>query len=94
MNKNNDDRYEPMGPIYMKVDGQSVPVPEVLTQEEVIQVLRLDIDGPSDPEHTLAYYRDKGLLRPTRIGKRLRYWKQEVLRFLERKTEETQRSDL
>jgi hypothetical protein len=73
----------------MKIDGQSVPVPEVLTEEEVISLLRLDIDGPGDAKHTLAYYRDKGLLRPTRIGKRLRYWKQEVLRFLERKTEMT-----
>jgi hypothetical protein len=93
MNRNNENHYEQIGPIYMKVDGQSVPVPEVMTEQEVIRMLRLDEEG-QDSNHALAYYRDKGLLRPTRIGKRLRYWKQEVLRFLERKTEMTQRSDL
>jgi hypothetical protein len=78
-----------MGPIYMRIDGQCIPAPEVLTTEEVIQVLRLDIDGPESPEQTLAYYRDKGLLRATRIGKRLRYSRKEILRFLDRQTEVT-----
>jgi hypothetical protein len=81
--------YEFVGPIYMRIEGQSLPAPEVLTEEEVIQLLRLDIDGPGDAKHTLQYYRDQGLLRATRIGKRLRYWRREILRFLERKTEMT-----
>jgi hypothetical protein len=81
------------GPIYM-VDGEKViPVPEVLTEQEVIKMLRLDLGGPEDPGQTLAYYRDKGLLRATRIGKRLRYWKHEVLKFLEFQTEETNRRE-
>jgi hypothetical protein len=88
MNQKDENHYEPTGPIYMKVEGQSVPVPEVLTEQEVVRMLRLDEEG-QDSSHTLAYYRDKGLLRPTRIGKRLRYWRREILRFLERKTEMT-----
>jgi hypothetical protein len=76
-------------PIYM-VDGEKViPVPEVMTEEEVIKMLRLDADGPDKPKDTLRYYREKGLLRATRIGKRLRYSRPEVLRFLEVQTDET-----
>jgi hypothetical protein len=85
--------HDTIGPIYMIVNGESVPVPEVLTEVEAIQMLRLDIDGPEDPGQTLSYYRDKGLLRATRIGKRLRYSKREVLKFLEIQTEETNRRD-
>lgn len=90
MNKENMEYDEQNGPNYMNDEGKIVPVPEVMTEQEVIKLLRLDIDGPEDPEHTLGYYREKGLLRATRIGKRLRYWRKEILRFLERQTELTQ----
>jgi hypothetical protein len=59
------------------------PVPEVLTEQETIEFLRLD-DGPKHPEMTLQYYRTEGLLRGIRIGRRMRYTKTELLRFLER----------
>ena len=59
------------------------PVPELLTEEEAIKFLRLDEDGPKEPKLTLLYYRDKGLLKPTRVGKRLRYQRVELLRFLD-----------
>jgi hypothetical protein len=59
------------------------PVPEVLTEQETIEFLRLD-DGPKNPEMTLQYYRTEGLLRGIRIGRRMRYTKTELLRFLER----------
>ena len=70
-------------------DGR--PVPEVLVEKELIELLRLDEDGPKDPCLTIRYYRDKGLLRGIRIGKRTRYTKQEVLKFLEKQTDWTNR---
>ena len=67
------------------------PVPEVLTENDLINLLRLNEDGPKDPTLTIHYYRDKGLLRGIRIGKRIRYTKQEVLNFLEKQTNWTNR---
>ena len=73
-------------------DGKWRPCPELLTQEEAIQFLRLDMDGPEKPAKTLQYYREQGLLRATRVGKRLRYQRKELLLFLDRLTERTHRS--
>ena len=42
----------------------------------------------------MKYYRDKGLLRGIRIGKKLRYTRQEVLHFLAEQTERTNKSDI
>ena len=70
-------------------DGR--PVPEVLTEPELIELLRLNEDGPKDPALTIQYYRDKGLLRGVRIGKRIRYTKQEVMKFLGKQTDWTNR---
>jgi hypothetical protein len=76
----------------MQMGGQIIPVPELMTEEEAIIFLRLDIDGPSNPALTLQYYRDQGLLRSTRVGKRLRYQKKELLRFLDLLTEQNDRN--
>ena len=65
------------------------PVPELLTAEEACTLLRLDTNGPKYPKITLQHYRQEGLLRPTRVGKHLRYTKSELLRFLEEQTERT-----
>ena len=69
----------------------SSPMPEVLTESEVIILLRLDQDGPKKPNLTLQYYRDKKLLKGIRIGKRIRYTRSEVLKFLSEQTEWTNR---
>lgn len=73
-------------------DGQ--PVPEVLTEEEVIKLLRLDDDGTKKSVHTLKYYRDKNLLKGTQIGKKIRYVKQEILNFLVVQTERTNKRSI
>jgi len=65
------------------------PVPVVLTSEELIQLLRLDDRNPKLAEATLKYYRDGGHLRGIRLGKTMRYTLNEVLKFLERQTELT-----
>lgn len=59
--------------------------PELLTKEEAIRYLRLD-DGPTKPEDTLRYYREKGLLHGTQVGKRLLYRRVELERFLDKQT--------
>lgn len=69
--------------------SDGTPVPDLLTEEEAIRFLRLDIKGPKHPEMTLQYYRSEGLLQATRVGKRLRYLKSELLIFLDRLTQET-----
>lgn len=62
------------------------PVPELLNESETIEFLRLNEDGPKNPSNTLQYYRDKGLLRATRVGKRIRYQKRELLILLDKLT--------
>lgn len=67
-------------------NGGSTPCPELLTKAEAIRYLRLDVDGPDRPELTLRYYCEKGLLRATRVGRRLRYRCLELKRLLENLT--------
>ena len=63
------------------------PCPEVLTAEEAVLYLRLNMVDVKDPESTLAYYRRRGLLKGTQIGKCVRYRRVELERFLELVTE-------
>jgi len=71
--------------------ADGTPVPDVMTEEEAIKFLRLDDGGTKHPATTLEYYRSEDLLRGTRVGKRLRYLKSELLRFLEIQTQKTNR---
>ena len=71
-------------------DGR--PVPDLLTEEEAVKFLRLDIDGPKDPSATLKHYRDKKLLRGTRIGRKYRYSRLELLKFIELATIQTDKT--
>lgn len=73
-------------------DGR--PVPELMTEEEVIRLLRLDTDGPADPHETLKYYRDEGLLKGTRVSRKYRYQRKEILIFLDRLTERTNKKKI
>ncbi len=68
-----------LGPVYMP-DGS--PVPEVMTPQEAIHFLRLDQANLKNPATTLQYYRDKGELVGIRIGKSIRYTKEDLLEFL------------
>ena len=67
------------------------PAPTVMTEQDLITFLRLDTDGSSNPHLTLQYYRDKGLLKPIRIGKSLRYTRFHVMDFLDKQSEWTNR---
>ena len=60
------------------------PCPDLLTEAEAVRFLRLDCDGPTKPEQTLAYYREKGLLKGVRVGRQMRYRRVDLLAFLAR----------
>lgn len=45
----------------------------LLTEQEAIVYLRLDVDGPECPQGTLKYYRQHGLLKGAKVGRRMRY---------------------
>ncbi len=66
-------------------------VPYLLTEEEAIKFLRLDTDTIKNPHRTLKYYRDKAQLRGTRIGNNYCYTKKELLAFIDRATDWTNR---
>lgn len=67
-------------------NGGFAPCPELLTEDEAIRYLRLDIDGPTKPENTLRYYREKKKLKGTRIGKRVLYTRKALDEFLGKMT--------
>ena len=67
-------------------NGNFTPCPELLTTEEAIRYLRLDIDGPAKPENTLRYYREQKKLKATKIGKKLLYSRKALNEFMERMT--------
>ncbi len=63
------------------------PCPELLTESEAIRYLRLDCDGPEKPELTLRRYREIGMLHAVRVGRRIRYRRVALEKFLARQSE-------
>lgn len=61
--------------------------PELLTTDEAIRYLRLDLVDTKDGKKTLAYYRKKGLLRGTQVGKAVLYRRLELDEFIKRQTD-------
>ena len=68
-------------------NGGFTPCPELLTEDETIRYLRLDVDGSPDPVRTLTYYRNKGQLRAIKVGRKNRYRRQDLENFLAEKSE-------
>ena len=68
-------------------NGGFTACPELLTEEEAIRYLRLDGIHVEEPAGALRYYRRKGLLRATQVGKSIRYRRIELERLLDRLTE-------
>ena len=58
--------------------------PKLLTAEEAVRYLRLDVEGPKNPVDTLRYYREKGLLTGVRVGRHMRYRRADLDAFLAR----------
>jgi hypothetical protein len=63
-------------------NGGYAPCPELLTEEETIRFLRLDIEKDTDPVQTMKYYRDKGELIAIKVGRKNRYRRQDIEGFL------------
>ena len=63
------------------------PCPELLTEQEAVRYLRLDQIDTDDSAGALRYYRKRGLLRATQVGKCIRYRRVELDRLLERLTD-------
>ena len=82
-------RYDEDGNAVEVIPAQ--PCPEVLTEDEAVRYLRLDLIDVKDPTDTLRYYRKAGLLRATQLGKAVRYRRVELDRFLEKQTEDNLR---
>lgn len=72
---------QPTQMIYYMPSGK--PAPYVMTSVEAVEFLR------AKNERTLKYWRDEGLLIGFRIGHRLCYTLDELLRFLTNKQEHT-----
>jgi len=72
-------------------NGGFTPCPDLLTEDEAVRFLRLDEVGIEDPAGTLRYYRKKGLLKATQVGKCIRYRRVELENFLAKITEENPR---
>lgn len=72
-------------------NGGFTSCPELLTEEEAIRYLRLDDIKIEDPAGTLRYYRKKGFLRATQVGKSIRYRRVELEQMLDRLTEDNPR---
>jgi hypothetical protein len=62
------------------------PAPAVMLESDLIRFLRLNELGINNPGNTLRYYRERGKLKPTRIGGRNCYTIQAALDFLEEMT--------
>ena len=65
------------------------PVPVVLTEDEAISFLRLDAGGRALEAARRALRRlvERKLIRPCRVGKRSRFLREELLRFLRWQTD-------
>ena len=63
-------------------NGGFTPCPDVLTAEEAIRYLRLDTLGVRDPRNTLRNYREQGLIKATKIGRKNFYRKQDLDEFV------------
>ena len=74
-------------PMAILPGSEPTPCPELLTAEEAVRYLRLDTTGVAKPELTLRYYRERGLLRATRVGRCVFYRRVELDHLLDRLTE-------
>lgn len=72
-------------------DRPAEPAPHVMTEADVVRLLRLDEAGVTKPYRTLHRYREKGWLKATQIGPRLCYQLPDVVRFLELARDENPR---
>ncbi len=68
--------------------GSTEPVPALLTEDDTVRFLRLDLDRDlSRSKRALRRLVERKLIRPCRVGKRSRFLREELLRYLRWQTE-------
>ncbi len=96
LSESNDEKWPERTRVYLELmtptilpdgNGDFTLCPELLTEDEAVRYLRLDVDGSSNPEQTLKYYRDKGELVAIRVGRKNRYRRQDLVNFLAQKSQ-------
>lgn len=77
--------------IYLPRTGDEAPepAPYLLTEAEVIRILRLE--KCPHPSNTIRYYRDRGMLKAVQVGKNVRFTLPDVLEFIENSKRENPR---
>ena len=73
-----------VGFVPLMPDGS--PAPTVMLEKDLIRFLRLHELGVKNPVNSLRYYREIGVLKPTRISGRNVYTVESVLDFLKKMT--------
>ena len=68
-------------------NGSFTPCPELLTEQEAIRYLRIDVDNTPSPKRALKYYRDLGQLVAIQVGRKNKYRRQDLDSFLAFKSE-------
>ena len=68
-------------------NGGFTACPALMTEEEAIRYLRLNVDSSTDAHNTLKYYRDRGELIAIQVGRKHRYRRQDLDDFLAKKSE-------
>ena len=68
-------------------NGGFNPCPELMTEDEAIRYLRLDVDSSHDAHKTMKYYRDKGELIAIKVGRKNRYRRVDLDNSLAEKSE-------
>jgi hypothetical protein len=67
------------------------PNPDLLTEDEAVRYLRLDLMDIKNPRETLRRYRKAGHLQGTQVSKRVFYLRKNLNRFLDTMTERNPR---
>lgn len=68
--------------------GSTEPVPALLTDDDAVRFLRLELDRDlSRGRRALRRIVERKLIRPCRVGKRSRFLREELLRYLRWQTE-------
>lgn len=68
--------------------GSTEPVPALLTEDDAVRFLRLELERDlSRGKRALRRIVERKLIRPCRVGKRSRFLREELLRYLRWQTE-------
>ena len=67
------------------------PCPYVLTEQEAIRFIRLDLISVKNPDATLRRYRKDGLLQAVQISKAICYTRPELIKFVKKLMEQNPR---